>query len=269
MQCSIHGSGATRLCRTCCALSPGRIEGARPFARLSFKVLTAARLGRISPPGWSLLPGASGAYPDRTCTCVATMTPMAWNHNIHYHDVVLHATPSPCECALDAGCGTGLLTRRLAERCEKVVAIDCDRAVIASAHQAASGDPRITFVEGDLMTHSFSDASFDFITAVAVLHHLPLKPALLRLRSLLKPGGVLVIIGLYRSRTIQDFAWAAPAFAASWVLRRFRGHADVAAPIREPAETLAEIRNACEILLPDCVFRRRLLFRYSVTWRKP
>src|ERR1035438_1423379 len=34
-----------------------------------------------------------------------------WNHNIHYHDVVLRSVPPRCRRALDVGCGQGLLAR--------------------------------------------------------------------------------------------------------------------------------------------------------------
>jgi len=39
-----------------------------------------------------------------------------------------------------------------------------------------SSEGRITFVEGDVMTRPFDHDSFDLITAVAILHHLPLNP---------------------------------------------------------------------------------------------
>ena len=42
------------------------------------------------------------------------------------------------------------------------------------------------------------------------------------------------------------------------------GHKDVAAPVQEPRQSLREVRGACESILPGFVFRRHLLFRYSV-----
>ena len=95
-----------------------------------------------------------------------------WNHNIHYHDLILGAVPSPCDRALDAGCGQGLLTRQLASRAETVVGIDLDLPSTPSA------PANTTFLQGDIMTHPFPPASFSFIAAVATLHHLPLHPAL-------------------------------------------------------------------------------------------
>jgi 2-polyprenyl-3-methyl-5-hydroxy-6-metoxy-1,4-benzoquinol methylase len=197
------------------------------------------------------------------------MSRAAWNHNIHYHDLVLGSVPRPCRRALDVGCGTGLLARRLAGRCDEVVAIDLDHDTISGARASNVSESRIRFIEGDVMTHSFFDESFDFIAAVAALHHLPLSAALARFQTLLNAGGTLAVIGLYRAHAIEDYFWAAAALPTSWILRWILGQTDVAAPLQAPAETLDEIRGACESLLPGAIVRRHLLFRYSITWRKP
>jgi 2-polyprenyl-3-methyl-5-hydroxy-6-metoxy-1,4-benzoquinol methylase len=197
------------------------------------------------------------------------MSANAWSHNIHYHPFVLQWVPPACGRALDVGCGTGLLARRLAEQCGEVVAIDRDRDTLARARSASSATAHIRFVEADVMDEGLPHGSFDLITAIATLHHLPLTPALARFRDLLKPGGILTIIGLYRVHSPVDYAWAAVALPATWVLRCVRGQEEVGAPLREPAETLREIRAACEAILPGCRLRRRLFFRYSLVWRKP
>jgi len=192
-----------------------------------------------------------------------------WNHNIQYHDLVLRSVPPRCGCALDVGCGTGLLARGLTERCGEVVAIDADPGAISRARAASTAIGRLRLIEGDVMTHPFPAGCFDFIAAVATLHHLPLRAALIRFQSLLKRDGILVIVGLYRAHTLEDYAWAAAASPMSWVLRRVRGYADVAAPVQAPQETFCEIQSACADLLPGSDFRRRLLHRYSLSWRKP
>ena len=197
------------------------------------------------------------------------MNARPWNHNIHYHDLVLRSVPPGSRRALDVGCGTGLLARRLAEHCEEVVAIDADNSAVSRARTASLTNSGITFIEGDVMTHPFLNDSFDFITVVATLHHLPLGPAINRFQNLLRVGGVLVVVGLYRPHTLEDYVWAAAAFPMSWMLRRVHQYANVAAPVQEPAETLHEIRRTCDLLLPGSHFRRLLLFRYSLTWRKP
>jgi hypothetical protein len=55
----------------------------------------------------------------------------------------------------------------------------------------------------------------------------------------------------------------------SWWLRLTNRYEEVAAPIRDPDETLAEIGRTIRGGLPDAVLTRRLLFRYSLLWRKP
>ncbi|MDQ6782291.1 MAG: methionine biosynthesis protein MetW [Actinomycetota bacterium] len=36
-----------------------------------------------------------------------------WNHNIHYHRLILDSVPAGARDALDVGCGEGMLARRL------------------------------------------------------------------------------------------------------------------------------------------------------------
>ena len=192
-----------------------------------------------------------------------------WNRNIHYHDLVLRSAPVGCSRALDVGCGNGILARRIGSHCPDVTAIDTDHATLARAVAATASQAGITFVRGDVMTYPFQEGSFDFITAVASLHHLPLMPALKRLRNLLRPQGVLAVIGLYRMRTLSDFVIGALAVPTSLALRCINRHCEVAAPVRDPVETFHEIRRACDFVLPGARLRRELLFRYSMIWRKP
>ncbi|MEO8098409.1 MAG: class I SAM-dependent methyltransferase [Acidobacteriota bacterium] len=192
-----------------------------------------------------------------------------WNHNIHYHSLVLGLVPSNCDLALDVGCGQGLLARRLATRCRHVIGIDADRATLLRAANAKPTEDHLTFVHGDVLAYPFTSGSIDLITVVAAIHHLPLKPALRRLRDLLKPGGILIVVGLYRNRSLVDHAWACAALPSSWILRLRNGHMDVGAPVHEPQETLSEIEGASAALLPGAIIQRRLLFRYSLVWRKP
>jgi SAM-dependent methyltransferase len=196
------------------------------------------------------------------------MSATGWNHNIHYYDLALRSIPSPCLRALDVGCGTGMLARQLAGRCREVVAIDLSRDALSRARGDSALNDHIILIEGDVLTCPFVNESFDFIVAVASLHHLPLRPALLQLQSLLRPGGVLAIIGLYKNRTPEDYAWAGAAVPISWIMRVVRRYLDVTAPVQAPKETLSEIRQACESLLPGSIVRRRLFFRYSVIWCK-
>jgi SAM-dependent methyltransferase len=54
-----------------------------------------------------------------------------WNHNIHYYDIVLRSVPPVCQRALDVGCGTGFLARRLVYWSERVVGIDVNLEMLS------------------------------------------------------------------------------------------------------------------------------------------
>ena len=194
---------------------------------------------------------------------------MSWNHNVHYHSLATRAVPPGCQRALDVGCGQGLLARKLARLSRDVIAIDADPGCLARARISSGGQPNITFIEGDVMSASLPAGSFDFIVAVATLHHLPLRAALERFRDLLRPGGILVIIGLYKIAMPIDYAYSSAAMPISWVIRFLAGEEEVGAPLQVPCETLRVIRKESNSVLPGSALRRRLFFRYSLIWQRP
>jgi SAM-dependent methyltransferase len=191
-----------------------------------------------------------------------------WNHNIHYWPVVLRAAPTPCERALDVGCGEGLLTRALRARAGHVTGIDRDEASIAAARRGDCAG--LDFVAGDFLTHPFAPGSFDLVASVAALHHMDSGAALGRMRDLLRPGGVLVVVGLARSRYPRDLPRELLAVVADHAIKLRRTHWESTAPtIWPPPETYAEVRVAATRVLPGARMRRRLLWRYTLVWTKP
>ena len=194
------------------------------------------------------------------------MARRSWNRNVHYHPLVLAAMPRDCRRALDVGCGTGRLVAELAERCGDVTGIDADAPALDRA-RAAHRNPNLRFVHGDVM--KYDEEPFDFISSIATVHHLPFDAALGRFDRLLRPGGSLAVIGLYRLATASDIAWAHVGKAVS-VWHSMTTHAEpVGAPTLDPKETLEEIQATVATLLPGAEFSRLLLFRYSILWRKP
>jgi SAM-dependent methyltransferase len=121
--------------------------------------------------------GLSTAGPGRAAP------PEPWSHNLHYHRVILDAVPPGCEQALDVGCGTGALTRRLKRLVPHVTGIDRDERSIqlARAHPGAAG---IRYLQADFLAASFEPASLDLVTSVASLHHMDARAALRRMSDL-------------------------------------------------------------------------------------
>jgi len=104
---------------------------------------------------------------------------------------------------LDAGCGSGIVSRYLAERYPDACVTGLDRAGqrILQATEAARHVPNLVFVEGDLTDPStasdLSPGTFAFVVCRFVLEHLSAEgraTALARLRRSLAPGGVLCVI---------------------------------------------------------------------------
>ena len=162
-----------------------------------------------------------------------------------------------------------MLARRLADRCQQVTGLDLDAQVIATAAAVSPRSANVAFAVGDIMTYPLQPDTFQFLSTVATLHHLDLESALVRFGEVLAPGGVLVIIGLYRPQGITDTAFVAAGSLASHAKRRFYQFDRMNAPMQQPQQTLPEIRNAARRVLPGSRLMRRLYFRYSLVWRKP
>lgn len=190
-----------------------------------------------------------------------------WNHNIHYHPLLLAAVPLGARAALDVGCGEGMLTRRLAERIPHVVGIDADETSIETARAAAG---HIDYVLGDILTYPFEPQTFDVVTSVATLHHMDTTAALVRMAGLLRPGGVLGVIGCARASGVSDVPWELGGALAHQVLNRRRTYWEHPSPtVWPPPLTYAQMRDHAASLLPGSRFRLHLLWRYSLVWIKP
>ena len=200
-----------------------------------------------------------------------------WNHNVHYQPVILGAVPPGCGPALDVGCGDGLLACRLADCCAQVTGIDRDPRMIARAGtrararaEAQPGAPaRLDFIEADFLAHDFRAASFDFVCANTSLHHMDLAAALMTMARVLRPGGRLAVIGLAADTSVTDLIAAAPAVPADLFYRAVYRRGESGAPIMDPEMSWREVRAAVARTLPGVRYRRHLLWRYSLLWRKP
>lgn len=191
-----------------------------------------------------------------------------WNHNLHYHPLVLAAVPPHARTALDVGTGDGLLAADLRARVPHVVGIDTDADVLARAR--AAGDD-IAWVQGDVLSAPFPPGSFDVVASVAVLHHLPdLADGLRRSAALVAPGGVLVAVGLARSAGWRDAPWEVAGVVQHQVLRRTRTYWEHTAPtVWPPPHTYAQVRDVAREVLPGARWRRLPLWRYALVWSRP
>jgi 2-polyprenyl-3-methyl-5-hydroxy-6-metoxy-1,4-benzoquinol methylase len=198
------------------------------------------------------------------------MTTNRWNHNLHFHPRILAAAPPHCARALDVGCGDGVLTRELRLVSERVVGIDLHSPSIDAAR--AHGGEGVAYVLGDFFDHPFEPQSFDLVTSVAALHHMDAEAGLTRMACLLRPGGILVVIGLARSLRPADFAYDLAGAVATRVHKHILGkrYWEHGAPqVWPPPLGYCEMRRLAERLLPGVQYRRHVLWRYSLVWTRP
>lgn len=96
----------------------------------------------------------------------------------------------------DLGCGAGYLTSYLAERAERVIAVDHSERMLAAARRRGLPDG-VEFRRGELDALPIDDGEVDAAFANLVWHHLPdLDAAARELLRILAPGGVAVISDL-------------------------------------------------------------------------
>jgi SAM-dependent methyltransferase len=204
-----------------------------------------------------------------------------FNHNDHYHSLLLRELPANCRKALDVGCGTGGFARRIARRGVEVDAIDTEDAVITTARSLSAGFSqagRIRFRKADITRAPLPQNTYDYISCLASIHHVPFE-TVTALRDSLRASGVLVILGCYRETTPRDWAVSLAAVPVNAVYRAVTALREVSrrgvttpapvtpAPVAAPSMSLGEIRKNAATHLPGSSVRRLLLWRYLLVYR--
>jgi 2-polyprenyl-3-methyl-5-hydroxy-6-metoxy-1,4-benzoquinol methylase len=192
-----------------------------------------------------------------------------WNHNIHYGRQLLNRVPLGAAQALDVGCGEGWLARELRRTVGHVAGIDADESSLLAASASGQIDG-VEYLLGDFLDYPFEPASFDFVTAVASLHHMDEQAGLARMAELLRPGGTLGVVGLARSGSAPDLAYDLAGAFATRAHKRTKAYWETPAPkVWPPPHTYAQLRRLSQTILPGREFRRRAMWRYTITWTKP
>ena len=113
----------------------------------------------------------------------------------------------PGMSVLDVGCGTGAITRGIAEAVGpsgRVVGVDVNPGLIARARQAHDGVPGLSFEVADLFGLPYQ-GEFDVVTAARVLQWLADPLAALRgLTRAAKPGGLCLVLDYDHGRATWE-----------------------------------------------------------------
>jgi ubiquinone/menaquinone biosynthesis C-methylase UbiE len=165
------------------------------------------------------------------------------NHRIY--QTALKQLDESHQRVLDAGCGTGLMTAKLASSGRLATGLDLSPAMIARAQRR--NHPGTTFVQGDVEHLPFENGAFDALVNLISFHHYPSPArALSEFRRVLRPGGKLVLIAFDRKSLYIKLAqrvnhWTKWIAGNSWQ----KTAAEVAALVKDAGFTNVEIKPVC------------------------
>ena len=192
---------------------------------------------------------------------------------------LLTQLPAHAGRALDAGCGSGRHTARLTERFDDVVGVDISPPLIDIARQRSG--PNVRYVVSDLMAFTDPDG-FDLVFSAGTLHHVPdLDTALLHLRSLVRPGGLAILVDNVASRqtpprwvhvlgTLRDVPGdiaRVGARNAAWLLKFRTSRAWLNHLASDRYLTRQAFERRYGVIFPEARFER-LGYAHGVVWEK-
>lgn len=190
-----------------------------------------------------------------------------WNYSIHYQRRLEDLIPESASTAIDVGCGEGMFARELASRGLMVTAIDEDAPTIARA--LAQDVTGIQYIEGNALTYDLPVGHYDVVSSIAMLHHMDIRVGLERLKELVAPGGVVLVVGAARG-TLKTLPREMGASLADKAQRLWRGWWDHDTPsVWPPRHTFEEVFDAANDIMPGCAIKDHLLYRYTIAWTKP
>ncbi|WP_430868095.1 class I SAM-dependent methyltransferase [Demequina aurantiaca] len=190
-----------------------------------------------------------------------------WNYSIHYQKRLVELIPESAKTALDIGCGEGMFARELASRRLAVTAIDADGPTLERA--LAQDTAGIDYIGGDALTYPLPTASYDVVSAISVLHNLDIVEGLTRIKELVAPGGIVLVVGAAKG-TMKTMPREIGASFADKAQRLWRGWWDHDTPsVWPPPHTFDDVSEAARAVMPGCELKDHLLYRYTLTWTKP
>ena len=198
--------------------------------------------------------------------------PAFWNHNAAYYPWVRRQLDkAAAKRVLDVGCGEGSLARYLASPEREVLGIDPDPAAVSKALERTGegGDARFLCVRFE--EYDAPPNSLDGVVFVASLHHMDGVGAIRKAKELLRPGGLLLVVGLASPSGPGGWALEALRVLPAWLgtaLHRARSSEALGLDVNYALPKMAEVRALIRRELPGSKLRSGLYYRWLLSWTK-
>jgi 2-polyprenyl-3-methyl-5-hydroxy-6-metoxy-1,4-benzoquinol methylase len=189
-----------------------------------------------------------------------------WNHNIAYHKWIRSQTVG-AETILDVGCGDGALAASLDDGSRYIVGIDPFADCIQKAQQNHSSD-NIKFICESFESYQ-PQQCFDAIVFLASIHHMDMKKAISKAKSILSDGGVILIVGIAKPSSIFDIMIEVFRLLPCRIvskLKHMHKSEDFGIPVSYEYPKMGTVRIIAKTLLPGSVIRYGLFYRYLLKW---
>ena len=111
--------------------------------------------------------------------------------------------------ALEIGCSIGVMTKQLAARCDRLLAVDVVERALQQARQRCAAETHVEFAQMRV-PEDWPQGSFDLIVISEVLFYLSaaeIKALVARLRNTGAPGGEIMLVHHWTTRTHHLLPW--------------------------------------------------------------
>ena len=190
-----------------------------------------------------------------------------WNHNYAYNGWIAKKVINR-KRILDAGCGNGTLALFLRTENNYVLGIDPSAHAVQKANEANTYS-NVEFAQTDFGDFEADGEKFDAIIFVASLHHMDMVSALTKAKSLLKKGGILIIVGLAKPASVIDWIVEAGRVIPSRIVSAVKKNVtseELDIEVSYELPDMGEVRRICDEYLPGHKIKYGLHYRYLLTW---
>ncbi len=193
------------------------------------------------------------------------------NHNTAYYPWIEKQIGSRCRI-LDVGCGDGSLVYWLSGAGEReICGLEPSDSCLASARKLCTGRKGIRWICGTFEETSFENEQFDVVIFSASLHHMEQETALRKAVTLLREGGILLVVGIAAPSWLWDYLMDALRVVPNLIVSKFLKMTNTeerGIPVSYEFPAMSNVRAVAKTVLPGCKIRYGLHYRYLLRYEK-